>query len=242
SSDRLTNALETKLGHPATSPDFDLHTATNEVLGDVGLSTADSGGELSFYGQDPILPSTLRFGSMAAIGLAARSTALSALWRARTGEGQDIDIDVRKALRRFCGFFEGKWETINGRSPLGLDRDNPFCELPLFRKTGDGRHVVALNIYPRLHARGLNFLKCSDSPESVNHGIGQWRAQELEKAGQEAGLVFAMVRNYEEFLKEPQYTEVLSKMPLITLEKISESEPVPLHRGAKSPLEGIRAL
>src|SRR6267143_776781 len=31
-------------------------------------------------------------------------------------------------------------------------------------------------------------------------------------------------------------------MPLITLEKIGEGEPVPLKRGAKSPLEGIRAF
>src|SRR6202035_3535115 len=38
------------------------------------------------------------------------------------------------------------------------------------------------------------------------------------------------------------YTEVLSRMPLITLEKIGESEPVPLKRGASSPLEGIRAF
>jgi hypothetical protein len=29
-----------------------------------------------------------------------------------------------------------------------LPRDNPFFELPLFRKTRDGRHVVTLNIYP----------------------------------------------------------------------------------------------
>ena len=41
--DRLTETLEEKLGHPATSPDFDLHAETNEVLKDVGLTTADSG-------------------------------------------------------------------------------------------------------------------------------------------------------------------------------------------------------
>src|SRR6478672_11734626 len=115
--DRLTEALEEKLSHPATSPDFDLHAETNEVLKDVGLTTADSGGKLSFYGQDPILPSRLRFGTMAAIGLAAKSVAVAALWRQATGEGQDISVDVRKALRRFAGFFEGKWETINGRPP-----------------------------------------------------------------------------------------------------------------------------
>ena len=27
-------------------------------------------------------------------------------------------MDVRKALRRFAGFFEEKWETINGRPPF----------------------------------------------------------------------------------------------------------------------------
>jgi crotonobetainyl-CoA:carnitine CoA-transferase CaiB-like acyl-CoA transferase len=241
--DGLTKSLESKLNNPATSPEFDLHAETNAVLKDIGLTTADAGGKLSFYGRDPILPSPHRFGTIAAVGLAARSVALAALWKQSTGEGQDIHVDVRKALRRFAGFFEGKWETINGRGPaVGKDRDNPFFELPLFRRTRDGRHIVALDIYPRLRTRTLNFLRASDSSESINSAILQWRAEELESAAQEAGLVFAMVRTNEEFRKEPQYTEVLSKMPLITVEKIGESEPVPLKHGAKSPLEGIRAF
>src|SRR5437660_9921731 len=111
--DRLTEALEQKLSHPATSPDFELHAATSEVLKDIGLTTADAGGKLTFYGSDPILPSPMRFGTLAAIGLAARSVALAALWRQTTGEGQDISVDRLKALRRFAGFFEGKWETSN---------------------------------------------------------------------------------------------------------------------------------
>jgi len=238
----LTNLLETSLRNPATSPEFDFHTAVDQVLADVGLTARDSGGKLTFYGQDPIVPSSFKFGAMAAVGLAARSVALAALWKSQTGEAQDIHVDVRKALRRFCGFFEGKWETLNGRSPLLLPRDNPFFELPLFRKTRDGRHMVTLNIYPGLQARALNFLRCSNSTESIGNAVLQWRAEELEAAAAEAGLVFAMVRTNEEFRNEPQYTEVLSRMPLITLEKIGESEPVPLKRGANSPLEGIRAF
>ena len=74
-SDRLTAVLEDRLSHPATSPDFDLKKGVNEVLADVGLTSDDCGGELSFYGRDPILQSPLRFGTMAAIGLAARSVA-----------------------------------------------------------------------------------------------------------------------------------------------------------------------
>lgn len=238
----LTDLLQTKLQNPATSPEFDLPSAVDQVLADVGLTAKDGGGKLSFYGQDPIVPSGFRFGAMAAVGLAARSVALAALWKLRTGEGQDIHVDVRKALRRFCGFFEGKWETLNGRGPLLLPRDNPFFELPLFRKTRDGRHVVTLNIYPGLQARALNFLRCSNSSESIGNAILQWRAEELEAAGAEAGLVFAMVRTNEEFRNEPQYTEVLSRMPLITLEKIGESEPVPFRGEATTPLQGIRAL
>jgi crotonobetainyl-CoA:carnitine CoA-transferase CaiB-like acyl-CoA transferase len=238
----LTDSLQFKLRNPESSSEFDFHRAVDQVLADVGLTATDSGGKLTFYGQDPIVPSSFKFGAMAAVGLAARSVALAALWKSRTGEGQDIHVDVRKALRRFCGFFEGKWETLNGRSPLLLPRDNPFFELPLFRKTRDGRHVVTLNIYPGLQARALNFLRCSNSSESIGNAILQWRAAELESAAAEAGLVFGMVRTNDEFRKELQYTEVLSRMPLITLEKIGESDPVPLKRSAKSPLEGIRAF
>jgi crotonobetainyl-CoA:carnitine CoA-transferase CaiB-like acyl-CoA transferase len=239
----LTQVLNSNLANPVSCPDFDLFAGVDEVLGTVGLSPADSGGTLSFYGRDPIIPSRVRFGAMAAIGLAAKSIAVAALWRSRTGEGQDVSVDVRKALRRFCCFFEGQWETINGRPPaLGAFIDNPFLGLPLFRETRDGRHVVALNVYPKLHTRALNFLRCSDSVESLQNAILQWPADELEMAAAEEGLVIAKVRTFEEFRKELQYTEVLSTMPLIQLEKLGESEPMPLSPRGKSPLDGIRAL
>ncbi len=241
--DLLTKTLQSKLSSPERSSNFDLHDGVNHVLKDVGMSTSDSGGKLSFYGEDPIIPSPIRFGTMAAIGLAAKAVAAAALWQSRSGEGQDIAVDVRKAFRRFCGFFDRKWETINGRPPaMGADAVNPFFEIPLFRETRDGRYVVALNIYPKLCARALNFLRCSESVESVQNAILQWRAEELESAAAEVGLVIAMVRTNEEFGKELQYTEVLSRMPLITVEKISENEPIPFKKDGKSQLDGIRAF
>jgi hypothetical protein len=151
-------------------------------------------------------------------------------------------VDVRKALRRFAGFYDRKWETINGRAPALTDPMNPFLELPLFRETRDGRHVVALNIYPKSGARALSFLRCGVSVESLNNAILQWKADDLEDAASEAGLVFAKVRTFDEFRKEAQYTEVLSKMSLISVEKIDESEPIPFKKDGKSPLDGIRAF
>src|SRR6202790_5375949 len=239
----LTQTLKTRPTTPVSSPEFDLRAGFDDVPGDVGLAAAGSGGKLPFYGAEPIVPSPIRFGSMAAVGLAAKAIGVAALWRARTEEGQDISVDVRKALRRFCCFFEGKWETMNGRPPaMGADEDNPFLKLPLFRETRDGRHVVPLNFYPGLRTRTLDFLRCRDSAESVENAILQWRGEELETAAAEEGIVMGMVRTFDEFRSERQYGEILSKMPLITLEKIGESEPIPFKRNGRSPLDGIRAF
>jgi hypothetical protein len=81
----LTDMLQTRLQKPATSPEFDFHSAVDQVLADVGLTAKDSGGKLTFYGQDPIVPSSFKFGAMAAVGLAARSVAL-AVARLRRGQ------------------------------------------------------------------------------------------------------------------------------------------------------------
>jgi crotonobetainyl-CoA:carnitine CoA-transferase CaiB-like acyl-CoA transferase len=241
--DRLTNSIVDKLNNPATSPDFDFHKGVNQVLADVGMSAADCGGQVTFYGQDPIVPSRIRFATMAGIGLAAKTIAAAAIWRDRTGQGQDVHVDVRKAFRRFAGFFEGIWETVNGRSPaMGFFDNSPFFKFPLFRETRDGRHVVTLNFYPKLLQRALNFFRCTDSLEALQNSILQWRADDLEVAAAEEGLVLAKVRTFEEFGKELQYTDVLVKMPLISVEKIGESEPIPFKPDAKTPLDGIRAF
>src|SRR6266851_5580426 len=185
--DLLTETLQSKLANPERSSNFDLHGAVNQVLNDVGLSTADTGGKLTCYGSDPILQSPLRFGTMAAM-----SVAVAALWRQATGEGQNISVDVRKALRRFCGFFDGKWETVNGRPPSpGGYAVSPFLKMgdAFFRETRDGRCVVALDIYPQLLVRTLDFLRCSPSTESINTAILKWDAADLEQAAAAEGLV-----------------------------------------------------
>jgi crotonobetainyl-CoA:carnitine CoA-transferase CaiB-like acyl-CoA transferase len=239
----LTETIVDKLNNPSTSSDFDFHEGVNRVLADVGMSAADSGGQLTFYGQDPIVPSRIRFATTAGIGLAAKTIAAAAVWRDRTGQGQDIHVDIRKAFRRFSGFFDGIWETVNGRSPaMGFFDNNPFFKFPLFRETRDGRHITTLSFYPKLHQRALNFFRCSDSLESLQNSILQWRADDLEVAAAEEGLVLGKVRTFEEFRKELQYTDVLVKMPLISVEKIGESEPVPFKPDAKAPLDGIRAF
>lgn len=239
----LTDALKLSIATPITSDDFDFAAGVNEVLSTIGLSSADAGGALSFYGKDPLVPSVLRFASAATVLLAAKGVAASAIWRDRGGKDQDIAIDARKAMWRFCGFMEGRWETINGRLPsLKWNITNPFFAQPFFRPTKDGRHVLALNIYPGLHSKALNLLKCSNNPDSLNAAIAQWTSDDLEQAAADAGIVIAKVRSLPEFMAEAQYRDVLAEMPLISIEKIGESEPMPFAAGASMPLDGIRAL
>jgi len=242
----LTEIIRSNLNNPVSSSEFDLYTGLDKVLSDVGLSVADSGGKITFYGKDPIVPSRFRFGSMAAIAIAAKAEAAAAIWRSRSGEGQDIYVDVRKALRRFAGFFENKWELINGHNAsFASDPENPFIRYPpmtLWNKTRDGRWVMPLNIYPQNRARATTLLRCDDSVSAVQNAMLQWRAIELETAAAEVGLPFWMLRTTEEFMEELQYTEVLSREPLIRLEKIGESDPVPFKRGGKTTLDGVRAL
>lgn len=242
----LTKVLRSKLNNLVSSPEFDLYAGLNEVLSAIGLTANDAGGNLTFYGQDPIVPSCLRFGTMSAIGLAAKAVAAAGIWKFRSGQGQDIHVDVRKALRRFAPFFEREWERVNGhQASFASDPENPYIKYPpmtLWNQTRDGRWVMPANIYPRLRARATTLLRCSDSVSSLQNAMLQWRADELETAAAEAGLPFAMLRTTQEFMKELQYTEVLSREPLIRLEKIGESDPVPFKPGAKTPLDGVRAL
>jgi hypothetical protein len=171
----LTETLRSNLNNPVSSPEFDLYTALDKVLSGVGLSAADSGGKITFYGNDPIVPSRLRFGAMSAIGLAVKAVAASAIWRSRSGEGQDIHVDVRKALRRFAPFFEREWEMINGhKASFASDPENPFIQYPsmtLWHKTRDGRWIMPANVYPRLRARATTLLRCDDSVNAVQNAI-----------------------------------------------------------------------
>ena len=93
---------------------------------------------------------------------------------------------------------------------------------------------MAFNAYPRLRIRAFTFLRCSDSSESVNNAILQRRAEELEAAAQEAGIVFAMVRNNEEFRTEPRNRDSDCNHPNWTQQELLSRAPYEQQPGAKS--------
>jgi len=238
----ISNSIHANREQLKTAEGFDTNKELERVLQGVGLSQSDCGGRVSFEGADPITPSTLRLGSAAGIGLAAKAVAMAKLWQMRGGKGQDIAIDLRKTPHRLCPFYDQKWEKLNGFSPgASSDPENPYA-LAMYQ-CGDGRWVMPLNPYPRLRVSTNRLLGCSDNADSATEAIKKWTALELEEAGAEAGVVMAMIRTIEEFVEEPQY-DVLAKTGLIEIEKIADSDPEPLpERGVNPlPLEGLRAL
>lgn len=236
----LDTRLKAALADPATSPGYDLQARLEELLAVVGLTPGDSGGSITFHGADPILPSFARYGAASALPLAARAVAIAAIWRARGGRAQDIGVDLRRAIRRFAGFSEQRWEKLNGVAMAG--QVNGFSPtVRWFAPTSDGRWVSLVNPYPGLSQRTTKLLGSPLDSEAVASAVARWRAPDLEVAAAEAGVVIPMGRSTEEFMAEEQY-RCLAGLPLVHISRIGDSAPEPLSCGAEAPLSGLRAL
>src|SRR5258708_8386688 len=75
--DLLTETLQSKLANPERSSNFDLHGAVDQVLNDVGLSTADTDGELDLHRADANLPNPPSVRTMAAWRPAAKGLSVA---------------------------------------------------------------------------------------------------------------------------------------------------------------------
>ncbi|MEV0247241.1 CoA transferase [Nocardia sp. NPDC050712] len=236
----LTQRLETAIAAPATDDAFDPHAELTGLLAEVAVRPADSGGDITFRGADPIVPSTLRLGGAAAIALAAKSVAIAKLWRLRGGASQDIAVDLRTAPHRLCPFYDRRWELLNGYPPAApANPSNAFGFR--FYRTADDRWVMPLNLYPKIKVRAQRLLRVPDTESAVAAAVARWNAADLESAGAEAGVVLPMLRTTAELLGEPHYRQSLAESPLIEITRIGDSDPEPLPF-ADAPLSGIRAL
>lgn len=224
-----------------TGPDLtpDLPAELDRLLGGLGLAAADAGGTVAFTGADPVVPSALRLAGAAALALAAKSVAVAALHRDRTGVGQDVAVDLRTAPHRLCPFYDRRWELLHGLPIASPVNASPAFGFRFYR-TADDRWVMPLNGYPALKVAAQRLLDCADTPEAVARAVGRWSGADLEAAGAAAGVVMPLVRTPEEF-RATEQAAVLEATPLVTLERIGDSAPEPLP-AAQAPLGGVRAL
>ena len=222
----------------AGSAGFDPVIALDGLLAAIGLSTAATGGRVSFAGQDPILPARHRLGACIGIPLMANAVAAVALHRHRGGPAQDLGLDLRQAVHGITpGAF---WHpTLNGEpAPHPLVLDNPFLLTPY--RTADGRWIMASGVYPHLAAKWCRFLDVPPDPAKVAAAIGRRDAAELEDAANAAGLPACIVRSPLEWVAHPHGAH-LARQPVIGLQRIGDAPPRDFGL-ARRPFDGVRVL
>src|ERR1700730_12620921 len=226
------------LATPQATAGFDVNGRFRSVMNELGLCPEDTGGTITFVGEDPIFPSVHRFGACIGIPIMAGAAGIADIWRQRSGRGQDLTLDLRKAIHGINPMYKFM-PTINGYpyqlpyfigNPMGFD---------LYR-TKDGRFFLPTGAYPRLLNSMCTFLGCSPDKESIAKAVSKWDAVELDEAAAEKGLVFAVVRTPEEWANHPQGTQLAEK-PLVEIVKIGDSDPEPFTPAAR-PLSGLRVL
>jgi crotonobetainyl-CoA:carnitine CoA-transferase CaiB-like acyl-CoA transferase len=212
--------------------------ALAELIEPLGLSLDDTGGRVNFFGADPLFPSCVRLGEAFSISAMAGAVGAAAIWRERTGKGQNLSIDIRQAAHGINPEFTFH-PTVGGHPyPNPIGSSHPFTIFPY--KTKDGRWVYPSGVYPRQHVAWSNFFGCDISHASVAAAIARWDADELEEAANAKGHTLCIARSPEEWLAHPQGL-YLSREPAIAVRKIGESEPEPF-RPADRPLRNIRVL
>ena len=183
-------------------------------------------------GTDPILPTPFRIGDTAAASLAAVGLAVSDLWKIRTGRGQDVRVDVRQAT---ASMRSSRYMTKDGKS-IAAER-HTLMGVYLAK---NGRWSYLHCNFPNHRDAALSVLGVEEDAEAVRQAVSRWDALELEEAIITARGAGGMVRSMDEWAQHPQSAAVAS-LPLIEIEKIGDSPPVPLPEGSR-PLSGVRVL
>src|SRR5215469_13712435 len=97
----------------SASTEFDISSTFNQMMKDIGLSPGDTGGKITFTGEDPIFESRFRIGACISIPIMEAAAGAAIIWRMRTGRGQNLALDLRKAIHGVNPIYKFK-PTING--------------------------------------------------------------------------------------------------------------------------------
>ena len=208
------------------------HQALSTILSTVGWDPARSSEADIIGGPDPILPTPFRIGETSAASLGAVGLAVSDLWKLKTGQGQEVSVDTRRAA---ASLRSGKYLVLDGK-PVAAERTPVMGVYP----AKGGRWSYLHCNFPNHRDAALGVLGVDEDREAVRRAVAQWDALELEEAIIAASGAGGMVRSMEEWAKHPQSAAVAS-LPLLEIEKIADCPPEALPEGPR-PLSGIRVL
>ena len=181
---------------------------------------------------DPILPTSFRIGETSAAALAATGLAVSDLWKLRTGRGQEVSVDTRRAT---ASLRSGHYMKMDG-TEVSTERNTIMGTYP----AKNGRWSYLHCNFPNHRAAALGVLGVPEDREAVAKAVAKWDALELEEAIIAAKGAGGMVRTMDEWAKHPQAAAIAS-LPLMEVVRIGDSPVEKLPDGDR-PLSGIRVL
>jgi crotonobetainyl-CoA:carnitine CoA-transferase CaiB-like acyl-CoA transferase len=208
------------------------HDALRTILPVAGLDP-DRASAVEFTGGvDPILPTPFKIGETSAAALGAIGLAAADLWQLRTGHGQQVSVNARRATASLRSGHYLKME----KTDVSRERNPVMGMYPA--KNGRWSYIHAN--FPNHRAAALSVLGCAETREAVRAAVATWDALELEEAIIAAKGAGGMVRSMAEWAKHPQGMAIAS-LPLLEIVKIGDAPVEKLPQGDR-PLAGIRVL
>jgi crotonobetainyl-CoA:carnitine CoA-transferase CaiB-like acyl-CoA transferase len=220
-----------------------------EILCDIWTSAGGDPSALdtvTLTGDEPQLPSSFRVAAAAQASIAATGLAAAQVWKLRSGQSQDVAVDMRHAVVE-CR--SERYLRVDGKPPPPT-----WDVIAGIYKTRD-RRFVRLHTNFRHHRDAVcQVLNCKPERDDVQAALMQWDAGAFETAAYAAGGVVAMMRSHEEWSASP-HAKALAELPLLSIEKIGEAAPKPWPKtwtsktwtktwteGGDRPLAGVRVL
>ena len=177
----------------------EMHAVTDKMLREVGLTIDDCGGKVSFAGAEPIRKTVMKAGAAPAIILAANAVAEAAIWNERTGEGQDIHVDLRKAWIEQSPWQLDAYPYTLIKGAHKMFNFGAYVVLNPFVPTRDGRWMIMCPLYPSQERKILNLLRCGPDESQLRQASIKRDALEMEQAAAEMQVPFQMVRTKDEW-------------------------------------------
>jgi crotonobetainyl-CoA:carnitine CoA-transferase CaiB-like acyl-CoA transferase len=205
------------------------------VLRDLGLNNPELSKAVEFRGPAPTVHSPHKLASAAAAAIAAQAATVIELWRIRTGELQSVKVHLRDSVH---ALRPGRYQKQNGY----LLDPNSIINEPVngFFQCRDGKWIFFVGSYPHLRNGLLRVVDSANTKEAIAKAVAKWDSGTLEETLSAEKLTAGVIRTPQEWRAHP-HGKRMSETPVVTIEKIGESEPEPLRRTLR-PLSGLRVL
>lgn len=164
-----------------------------EILSNIWTSAGGDAAALArvrLTGEEPQIPSSFRVAIAGQTTIAAAGLAAAEIWRLRSGEAQDVSVDLRHAVAE-CR--SERYLRVDDKPPPPA-----WDAIAGVYRTGDNRFVRCHTNFPHHRDAVCKVLGCEPEREKVQAALMQWKSEDFETATYAAGGVVALMRSYDE--------------------------------------------